>query len=78
MDGRYPRNLNDIYAIDADGSNDRAIAITEEREFEPRLSPDGKRLLYLKHHIRADGRRSYVLFIKDIDGSADRPLFSIP
>src|ERR1051325_9153593 len=41
------RNLSNIWVIDADGTNNRAVTTGRRSDSSPRWSPDGSRILYI-------------------------------
>ena len=61
-EGRRP--MAQLFAMAADGSGQRRLAITDEDDRTPRLSPDGRRLAFSSS---SDGSTSIVL--SDPDGS---------
>src|SRR5262245_13812278 len=51
MDIKKDRRRSDLWIIDADGSNHRALTSGDGNHHMPRWSPDGKRLVYLSSEV---------------------------
>lgn len=62
-------NGNDIWVMDADGSNQQNITAHAGDEFDPAWSPDGQRIAFT-HHLRDEGSKPvYALTWIKPDGS---------
>jgi TolB protein len=79
MNGQWPKNLNDLHVVDVAGLRDESLGDTPEAEYEPRVSPDGNWIIYLKEYMPAGATKaSNVLFIRSFDGKEIRKLFVVP
>jgi dipeptidyl aminopeptidase/acylaminoacyl peptidase len=70
---RYPRE-SDIYKIDVDSGAIEAVIEESGAQFQPRISPDGKRLAWLGFTDRGLSYQGSQLFVADIDGDDVREL----
>ncbi len=67
------RRISNLWIIDADGSNNRALTSLPGAEASPRWSPDGSRILYLSNGEGEDGaRRLWLRWV----GTDDRALLA--
>jgi Tol biopolymer transport system component len=75
-DRRNGADRQEIYVMDADGSNVRRVStLPEKAEFDtaPRFSPDGRRLVFTRYISETDPVRS-ALFTVGVDGSGLKQL----
>jgi TolB protein len=61
----------DIYTVNADGSGLKRLTTSEDREFDPTWSPDGRAIAY--RHQPGDESTTDI-FVMDMDGSHQRNL----
>ncbi len=59
----------EIFLMNADGSDQRALAPDPARDSGPGWSPDGSRILFMSERVSADPGRTNHLWIVDIDGT---------
>ncbi len=68
---------DDIYMMNADGSNMRAIIKDQYRQFDPTWSPSGKRLVYMCETPQQGGSTQQIypqLYVADPTGSPRKPM----
>jgi len=66
-----------LYIMDADGSNPRPLlADTSTFDVEPKISPDGTRIAFVRIRKYNRGLQQEAIFVADIDGSGERRLTS--
>lgn len=64
----------DIYASKTDGSDPIQITFTSDiHERDPRLSPDGKRIVYVKYFLQTN---TFALHVMDSNGENDREIIN--
>jgi TolB protein len=69
--GTYPSPFRvDVYEIALDGGRTRRLTHSRADEFFPQLSPDGRRLAFLRRH----GSNGFDLIVSRADGSRQRVL----
>jgi WD40-like Beta Propeller Repeat len=67
----------DVWAIDADGTDERRLTLTPEREHAPAWSPDGARIAFGRGELIA-GAGAADVWVARADGSAARQVTSDP
>ena len=67
----------DLHLVDPDGTNERNLTQTDEREYDPEWSPDGSRVAYVRESTRADGMDAEIWVINK-DGTGARQLTDSP
>lgn len=65
----------EIWIIDADGSNARQLTNNEARDFDPQFSPDGERIVFASELNSPDFSEIYVM---DADGDDVTQLTEVP
>ena len=71
---REGQGQNDLFAVDARTGSVSRLTDTAESEFAPMVSPDGRRLAYLKQSARKSWHQPRELWVSDLDGSNARRL----
>ena len=66
----------EIYLMDGDGTNPRRVTENSYSDGFPSLSPDGRRIVFDSHRLRADGdpRNISGLFVMNADGTGQTSL----
>ncbi|HEX3454442.1 MAG TPA: hypothetical protein VHS03_07440, partial [Gaiellaceae bacterium] len=64
----------DLWAMDADGSNQEQLTSTSDSEDEPAWSPDGSEIAYASSSGGAGGDTSYGIWVMNADGSLSHQL----
>ena len=57
---------NEIYVMNADGTNQTRLTFNEGDSFSPEWSPDGQEIAFLSHHTQ---NNSIEIYVMDADGT---------
>lgn len=67
----------DLHVVDPDGTDERNLTESDEREYHHAWSPDGSRVAYVRESTRRDGMDAEIWVIKT-DGTGARQLTDSP